>query len=194
MKQGGLPKYLFTMLTEDGKISRSHGLPRTLLEQQALQLGIPIIFNSATWDHYEIKFQQILQEYMLNRIEYGVFGDIDVESHRDWCIRMCAANNLGVFHPLWKRSRKELMKEFIDLGFEAVIVATQADKLGSEWLGRKIDHVTMKVLEKTGIDMCGESGEYHTLVTGGPIFKSKLIFKTEKVVSNDGYWFLKVSE
>lgn len=193
IQQGGLPRYLFTMLTEDDRISRSHGLPRFLLEEQALKLDIPIIFNSATWNQYETEFQKTLQKCMANQIQYGVFGDIDVESHRQWCLKMCSANGIEVFHPLWQRPRKELIREFIGLGFKAIIVVTQADKLGSEWLGRTIDEVTLKELEKTGVDICGELGEYHTLVTDGPTFKSALTIKKQEVMLHNGRWYLKIS-
>ncbi|MBI5556091.1 MAG: diphthine--ammonia ligase [Deltaproteobacteria bacterium] len=192
IKQGGRPQSLFTMLTEDGRNSRSHGLPKSLLEQQARQLGLPIVFGSATWGGYETKFQAALRECRQQGIEHGVFGDIDVEPHREWCLRMCQAKGLGVFHPLWQRSRRELLREFIDLGFTAIIVVTQADKLGPEWLGRTIDDAAMRELAQTGIDICGELGEYHTLVTGGPLFKSELTFTRKETVHHDGYWFLKL--
>jgi uncharacterized protein (TIGR00290 family) len=178
------------MLTEDGRSSRSHGLSRELLEEQARQMGLPIVFNSATWDEYEMKFQETLRECRSQGIESGVFGDIDVEPHREWCVRVGAAAGMGVFHPLWQRSRRELLTEFLDLGFKAMIVVTQADKLGPEWLGRTIDRAAIEEFAQTGIDICGELGEYHTLVTGGPLFKADLSVSRKDVVLQDGYWFL----
>ncbi|MDD5765914.1 MAG: diphthine--ammonia ligase [Candidatus Marinimicrobia bacterium] len=194
IRQGAIPQCLFTMLTEGGQSSRSHGLSRKLLEQQSRLMSIPILFNSATWSQYEAKFQETLLECKSQGIEGVVFGDIDVESHRDWCIRVCSANGLEALHPLWKRSRRELLTEFIELGFKSIIVATQADKLGPEWLGRTIDEQAMNELEKTGIDICGELGEYHTLVTGGPLFKSELIVSRKEVLQHDGQWFLTIAE
>jgi diphthamide synthase (EF-2-diphthine--ammonia ligase) len=73
-----------------------------------------------------------------------------------------------------------------------MIVVTQADKLGPEWLGRTIDGPAMQELAQ-GIDICGELGEYHTLVTGGPLFKSELRFSRKEVVSDGGYWFLQLA-
>ena len=193
MQQGGRPQCLFNMLAEDGQSSRSHGLPKGLLEQQAQHLGLPILFNAATWDQYETKFQETLRECRSQGIENGVFGDIDVEPHREWCLRVCKAEGMGVFHPLWQCSRQELLREFIDLGFKAMIVVTQADKLGPEWLGRTIDGPVMRELAQTGIDICGELGEYHTLVTGGPLFKAELTFTRKEVVRDGGYWFLQLA-
>ena len=194
IQTGGRPRYLFTMMTEDDRTSRSHGLPRSLLEQQARQLGIPIVFRSATWDEYEATFLAALHEFKAEGVEAGVFGDIDVESHRDWCLRVCNSSGLQPCHPLWKRPRHELLEEFVDLQFKARIVVTKADKLGSEWLGRIIDHDTIGKLEKAGIDASGELGEYHTVVTDGPIFQSETLLRTQETVLHDGYWFLKLSD
>jgi diphthamide synthase (EF-2-diphthine--ammonia ligase) len=42
------------------------------------------------------------------------------------------------------------------------------------------------------ITPCGEAGEYHTLVTNGPLFKKELeIVSTEKI-SRDEHWFLDI--
>ena len=193
IQRGGIPKYLFTMMTEDHHTSRSHSLPRSLLEQQAQQLGIPIVFRSATWDEYEATFLAALHEFKAEGVEAGVFGDIDVESNRDWCLRVCNSTGILLVHPLWKRPRHELLEEFIDLQFKARVVVTKADKLGSEWLGRSIDRDTLVELEKVGIDASGELGEYHTVVTDGPIFKSCITLKNEETHLHDGYWFMKVS-
>ena len=41
-------------------------------------------------------------------------------------------------------------------------------------------------LKAAGIDICGENGEYHTLVTDGPIFQEPLHFKVwDKLVFGD---------
>ncbi len=90
----------------------------------------------------------------------------------------------------------ELIREFVAAGFEAVVVATRGDKLGEEWLGRKLDDAFIADMEHMGQDVtpCGEAGEYHTLVIDGPIFKQRLeIISTERVL-RDGHWFLDIKE
>ena len=188
--QGGKPAGLFTMLAENGCRSRSHGLPKDFLERQARELGMPVKFNSASWNRYEKAFLETVYEFRQQGVEYGVFGDIDIEAHREWCRQMCRTYGMETCHPLWKRSRQELLREFIDLGFKATIVVTKADKLGPKWLGRTIDMQTIKDLEKAGVDICGELGEYHTVVTGGPLFKSDLVLRKKEISQNNGHWFL----
>ncbi|MBN2084624.1 MAG: hypothetical protein JW748_05315 [Anaerolineales bacterium] len=193
IQEGGAPRFLLTMMSEDGHGSRSHGLPRPLLEEQARQIGCPIVFRSASWAEYEKVFSSALEEFRADGIEDGVFGDIDIPDHRDWCLRVCGAHGIRARHPLWKRPRRELLEEFIGLGFTATIIVTKAEKMGPDWLGRTIDARALSEMEKLGIDPSGETGEYHTVVTGGPIFQSRIAFATGKAVLHDGCWFLNVS-
>lgn len=79
---GGVPKFLLTMMADERDRSRSHGLSKKLLEEQARQLGIPIIFRKASWDEYEKIFIEAIREFKAQGIGAGVFGDIDVEPNR----------------------------------------------------------------------------------------------------------------
>ena len=88
------------------------------------------------------------------------------------------------------------MRDFIDLGFEAIVVATMADLLGEEWLGRKVDLDFIKDLEELGetkkITPCGEAREYHTFVIDGPLFKQRIEILETRDVLKDEHWFLEI--
>jgi diphthine-ammonia ligase len=183
---------LLTMMIEDGMRSRSHGLSRFLLEKQARSLGIPIVFRSASWERYESVFVSALHELRESGIETGVFGDIDVDPHREWARWVCGLSDITPVHPLWKRDRRGLLEEFIELGFKAIIVALKDDRLSEEFLGKAISRETIAELDNSGVDASGELGEYHTLVTAGPIFFSETALKTKGKVHRKGYWFLEV--
>jgi uncharacterized protein (TIGR00290 family) len=88
------------------------------------------------------------------------------------------------------------MHDFVDLGFIAVLVATQADLLGKEWLGRTIDEGFLKDLAayNKNITPCGEAGEFHSLVINGPIFKKRLQIKETDSVKKDNHWYLDIKE
>jgi uncharacterized protein (TIGR00290 family) len=90
------------------------------------------------------------------------------------------------------------LTDFINSGFEAIIVVTKADLLSDEWLGRKIDLDFIRDLGELGrtkgITLCGEAGEYHTLVIDGPLFRQRLGILKSKKVLKDGYWFLDILE
>lgn len=137
-------------------------------------------------------FVSALHEFRQKGIETGVFGDIDIDSHREWVRRVCAMADITPFHPLWKRDRRELLDEFIALGFKAIIVALKGDRLDKTFLGKKMNMETIGELEKAGVDASGELGEYHTFLTDGPIFSSKITLTTKRQVQRDGYWFLEL--
>ncbi|MEW6417351.1 MAG: diphthine--ammonia ligase [Nitrospirota bacterium] len=165
--------YLLNMISEDGKYSRSHGIGSDLLRAQAEAIGIPIVQRRTTWETYEEEFKKAVSDFKKEDVQVGVFGDIDLREHRDWVERVCKDMGIEAILPLWKEEREKLLEEFIDLGFKAIIVATQAELLNREWLGRRVDKKFVKEIKAIGnIDLCGEKGEYHTFVYDGPIFKN----------------------
>jgi uncharacterized protein (TIGR00290 family) len=190
LRDNGKARFLFTMLHEDGLRSRSHGLPVLLLEKQAQSLNIPLVTRAASWNDYEKVFTEELHRFKKLGVQAGVFGDIDLEEHRLWEEKVCQAASLSACLPLWQRPRRELAEEFIDLGFTAVIVAVNHDVVDPDFLGREYNKDTLADLERAGIDVAGEAGEFHTFVTGGPIFKEPIAIQTNRTVSSGNYSFL----
>ena len=194
---GGLKvNYLANMVTEDGKHSRTHGLSARILKLQSQAMGIPLVQRQATWQSYESEFKKMVGELKQEGIEGGVFGDIDLDEHREWVERVCRETGITPHQPLWGESQTEILRDFINSGFKAVIVATRADQLGEEWLGRKIDMDFFTRITELGrtrnITPCGETGEYHTLVIDGPLFQNRMELTQTRKVLRDGHWFLEV--
>ena len=185
---------LLTMFTEDAGRSRSHGLRRDVLAAQAACMGLPFETASASWNDYTPVFLDTLRRL---RDETGivaaVFGDIDLEPHREWCQRACDEVGIDCVHPLWGEAREALVHECIESGIEATFVAVQDGVLPPDLLGRRLDASTLDVLREHGVDAAGEQGEYHTVVTGGPMFRQPLALDAGARVLRDGYWFLDMS-
>lgn len=193
IRQGGIPKKIITMLTEDGEESRAHGLSTAVLKKQSEALNIPFATYATSWEAYEAHFINILKENREIGIDFGVFGDIDLEEHLDWIKKVCDIADITAYHPLWGKPRKEVVDEFIDYGFKAIIIAVKENVLGKEFLGREVDKDLAKELEEAGVDPAGENGEYHTVVTGGPIFAKNIGYRLEEKILRDGYWFQNIS-
>ena len=179
-------------MTEAGDSSRSHGLTETLLREQASCLGLPIVLHPASWTGYEEVFISAVRGLTDTGIRHGVFGDIDLEEHREWVERVCTTAGVSAHEPLWKEDRRDLLGEFIDSGFAATIVAIRDGTLPDEFLGRRIDWNLVDDLEAAGVDASGERGEYHTVVTDGPIFGHPLAIEPGARIVRDGYRFLDV--
>ncbi|MFH1540762.1 MAG: diphthine--ammonia ligase [Elusimicrobiota bacterium] len=185
--------YLLNMTSEDGKRSRTHGLCSNLLKLQSELIGIPIVQRKTTWKNYEKEFKKVVLNLKKENINTGIFGDIDLQEHRDWVERVCKELNIKPMLPLWKKKRETLLNKFIDVGFKAIIVATNSDFLDEEWLGCQIDNKFIKKLKVIkNVDLCGEAGEYHTFVFNGPIFKKSLNFKIGKKILKDKHWFMEI--
>lgn len=193
MREGGKPRFLLTMLTEDNERSRSHGLPVTLIRKQALALGIPLVVRATSWDDYEVTFLSALREFERQGVEVGVFGDIDIDAHREWVEQVCCSAAIRPYQPLWKQARRRLLEELFKTGFKATIVVVKEGTLDRRFLGKTLDADVVLEIEEMGIDSSGEQGEYHTVVTDGPIFSAPLHLDMKRQVLRDGYWFLEVS-
>ncbi|KAB3526768.1 Dph6-related ATP pyrophosphatase [Alkaliphilus serpentinus] len=192
LKNGGEAKALFTMFTEEDTHSRSHGLPKEVLIAQARSLNIPFVCKGATWQSYEEVFVKVLHNFKESGIQMGVFGDIDLDEHRQWQEKVCKTANVRPYLPLWKEERRKLLLEFINLGFKTMIIAAKDKVMPKSFLGKTMDLCLVEEIEKLGVDACGEEGEFHTVVYDGPIFSYPLYLKLGEKVLKNGYWFQEV--
>jgi len=192
-REGAVLDSLVTMLREDGQRSRSHGLPLDVLKDQADALGVRLITRMTSWDGYRGSLLEALAEARSHGSDLGVFGDIDLEEHRRWVSDVCSEAGVEPLLPLWEAERKTILNELLEEGYVAMIVAVRDESLGPEFLGKTLSADTIRALAAKGIDLSGEGGEYHTVVTDGPVFSRPLRLETGEVASKDGYSFLEVN-
>lgn len=187
---------LLNMITEDGTVSRSHGIRVDVLRLQGEAMGLPLIQVKSSWETYEAEFKRTLSCFKDRGIEAGIFGDIDLEEHRQWVERVSREAGIKAVLPLWgEKKRENLIEELIISGFETIVVATRKDLLGPEWLGRRIDHDFVgEISGLGGIDLSGENGEYHTFVLWGPIFKKRINIMRAEKITRDQHHFLDIAK
>lgn len=186
--------HLLNMTAEDGKRSRSHGVRTGVIHKQAEAMGLILVQPRSSWETYEAEFKKAVSALKQQGIGTGIFGDIDLEEHREWVERVSNDVGIGAVLPIWRGKRESILQEFIEAGFEAIVVATKKDVLGEEWLGRTIDDDFINDISKIeGIDIAGENGEYHTLVLSGPVFERRInIIQSEKILQGE-HCFLDIS-
>lgn len=190
ISKGYKPLVLLNMMNENGKISRSHGLSTFLLDEQAKVLGLPIKKVPATWGNYEEKYIEALKEMKPSyNLHAAVYGDIDLQPHREWEEKVCKIAGIEAVLPLWQQNRMKLVLQMINSGIKAIIVSCNT-KMGEKYLGAEITEDLINELEIMGIDACGENGEYHTVVLDCPLFSKQVqLPKYIKKTHND-YCFL----
>lgn len=190
-RAGAEPRFLVSMMIESGDRSRSHGLSRELLLAQADAIGVPIRFVAASWSAYEAELRRAISAGAREHGAVGgVFGDIDIERHREWVERVAAEAGSRALLPLWQRDRRQLMRDLLACGFEAVVVAVREGVLSPELLGRTIDADFVEEVVAAGADAAGENGEYHSVVVDGPLFRRRLQLEAGERSLRDGVWFL----
>jgi len=194
LQKGYQIDYLVNMVTLDGQLSCSHGLAASWIKLQAQALGLPLIQKPTTGDNYEAVFIDTLAGLKKEGVTAGVFGDIDFLPHLDWIEKICRKAGIVPFVPLWGDDQNKIINNFIELGFVSVVVATRADLLGQEWLGRRIDAGFLRDIAalKKGITACGEAGEFHSLVIDGPLFKKRLEIRETQKAQRKDHWYLEI--
>ncbi len=192
LKAGSIPKRLWTMFEEDKERSKSHALPFEVVEAQAERIGVPLMIRGAGWKGYEVQFLDAMKECKDAGIDHGVFGDIDLVDHLEWVQKTCAKVGMEAVHPLWMEPRRKILEEFVEAGFEAYIVVVNTKMMPAHFIGRKFTIELMDELDVLGIDSCGESGEFHTVVVDGPIFSERVPVVFTGQHERDGYVFLDI--
>lgn len=197
-------RYLFTSFSEVFDRVSIHGVRTALLERQVQLLGLPLYAlklpempDMATYEH-EMRLH--MMRFREEGITHSIFGDIFLEDLREYREQQFAALGMEVIFPLWKRDSRELITQFIDLGYKTIVVAARDDL--KALCGKVIDHAFIAGLPD-GVDLCGENGEFHTFVFDGPLFPSAVEFKTGELVFKPfpastnadplrlkGYWYL----
>jgi len=199
IKQGYKVTQLLNFISRESKRGCFHGIERKLLRLQAELIGIPLVQKEVSPDmeKYEEEFKEAVSGLKANGFRSMVFGDIYLDEHRDWVERVCGDLKIAAVEPLWNGSPAGLMREFIGLGFKAILVSCKADIMGKEFLGRQITQELIDELSGMNICPCGENGEYHTLVVDGPIFKRPINIIKSKPLLKEGFWkhwFLDIKE
>jgi uncharacterized protein (TIGR00290 family) len=183
---------LLTTITEDYDRVSMHGVPRTLVEQQADSLGLPLeeifISKASSNEEYESKMREVLTRFQQVGVSSVVFGDVfleEVRKHRE--DNLAKLGMRGIF-PVWGRDTVELTTSFIALGFQAVITCVDSKVMDKRFLGRILDKQFLAELP-VNVDPAGENGEFHSFVFAGPIFKKRIAYTTGEQVLRDSFYF-----
>jgi uncharacterized protein (TIGR00290 family) len=166
---------LLTTVTEDYDRISMHGVRRTLLEQQAAAAGLPLhvvlVPRECTNEIYEERMTAVLTGIRDAGVRRVAFGDLFLEDLRAYRESRLAAFGMEALFPLWGRDTAALAREFLRLGFAAVLVCVDTESLSAGFAGRSFDEDLLRDLPP-GVDPCGENGEFHTFVHAGPIFRA----------------------
>jgi uncharacterized protein (TIGR00290 family) len=194
---------LLTTLSEKYNRISMHGVRSELLEAQAESMGLALekVFlpESSGMDEYERILGIKMNELKSRHLTHAAFGDIFLEDLKEFRINQLAKAGMQTLFPLWKVDTKELIREFLDLGFKTMVVCVNEKYLDKSFAGRIIDEQFIRDLPGS-VDVCGENGEYHSFVFDGPVFTKPVKFRKgeleHRIYENSadphlqsGFWF-----
>ena len=193
-------KYLLTFRPE-GKQFHAH--PIRVMEGQASALGLELIFVTIpadTTDYMQAYIDGTKKIQQEHGIQVVVTGDMDLVGtmDRNWIERCCerVGGDMKCDLPLWNANREECLEELLREGFEIIFSCVKSPFFDGNWINRVLDQATLAELKRMAdkgltdeqiqsglkpLDLCGERGEYHTMVVNGPIYSSKVAIDSNDV-------------
>ncbi len=196
---------LLTTVNRDTHRSTMHGIPLSLLKKQAESIGLPLYIVDLTpqggMEDYSSAMENAVRYFKEEEVTHFIFGDIFLQDVRGYRERQLVPYGIEVLEPLWGKTSKEIMDDFLSSGLKTVVVTTMADGLGEAAIGKLIDRCFVDSLPDY-VDPNGENGEYHTFCYDGPIYRWPVPFQLGRPFSEsydirmeDGsirqftYWF-----
>lgn len=183
---------LVTTVTEEYDRISMHGVRRALLEAQASSLALPLhiaaIHQGCTNAGYEESVARVLAPLVESGVTHVVCGDLYLADIRAYRERQLSALGLQALFPLWLRDTTALAHDFIQRGYTATLCCVDPVQIAPHLVGRAYDLALLDDLPPTA-DPCGENGEFHTFVHGGPIYRSAIQISVGDRVNRDGFWF-----
>jgi len=197
LKEGHDVAYLVVFVAETWP-SFCH--PLAIMELQAKALGIPLL-KLEVKEPYEKSYREAISHLIDKKgIEGIVTGDIYVvdDLHGRWMDKVTKGLDISVIMPLWDQNTSKVLDEEVSSGFRSIFTCLGQQWFTEEWLGRELNKTSVKDLKalakETGMDPCGENGEYHTMTIDGPIFKETINISKFTKEKRNNRLFIKISE
>jgi len=150
---------------------RFHATRSSVVAAQAKATGAGQWYGiGSSWPAMEAQLVVELGKMRDSGVEGVVFGDIHLADVRAWYEDRVRAAGLEHVEPIWGEQPADLLREFVDIGGRAVVTCVDLMRLDASWLGRIVDERFVHDITDTGVDVCGENGEFHTFAFEGPMF------------------------
>ena len=197
MQQGFEINRILTVIPEDKYSYMYHTPNLSITEMQAQAMGLKCIKIMGEKDDELLSLKKFLEDAYE---DFVIVGAVASEYQFYRILFVCEEIGKKVYLPLWRKDPLKLLKNLVLEEFEVIIVSVAAEGLGKEFLGRKIDEETVKILEEKmeryGVNPIGEGGEFETCVLNAPIFRRKIKVKRAKIDwrGSHGYYIIENAE
>lgn len=186
---------VLTAINEADDRVQMHSVRHTLLDRQIEALGLPpikvMLPSPCPNEIYEARMEQAFGRLRAEGVWHIVYGDLFLEEIRAYRMTQMKAAGMRAIFPLWGRDTGGLADAMISSGLETRICCVDTKRLDRGFAARNFDADFLRDLP-AGIDPCGENGEFHTVVTAGPIFAAPIATSVGEIVERDGFAYADV--
>jgi len=183
-------KGLFTTIHERNRRVSLHGTSLALLERQAMEASLPLrvipLPDPCPIEIYTDLLGRFVRRCVLEGIEAMAFGDLRLEDVRRFREANLAGTGIRPLFPLWGLPAAELVEEMLASGLRARVACVDTKRLPASFAGRPWSRRFLADLPE-GCDPCGENGEFHTVVTAGPMFTRPIPVRPGKIMRRQGF-------
>jgi len=169
-----------------------HAVRRTLVEQQAAAVDLPLWTVPLPWPCSNAEYERIMSDVCRQAVASGydtiAFGDLFLTEVREYRERTLQGTGLTPIFPVWGLPTDALAAEMIAAGLKAKITCVDPKILPAALAGSDFNDAFLKSLPP-GTDPCGEKGEFHSFVYNGPMFRRPVPASVGEVVERDGFVF-----
>jgi uncharacterized protein (TIGR00290 family) len=176
---------------------RAH--PLTVMKKQAEALGIPHVVIALCEPYKESYEEAILQIKNLYQIDTIVTGDIaEIHGNTNWMTERSKPAQVNVLLPLWHLERSHILNKLFDTGFKIIFSCVKEPWFTSDWLGKELTRDVVpelnKIHEEKDLDICGEQGEYHTLVLDSPLYNNEIVINSFTEQKDDLIMYMEINK
>jgi uncharacterized protein (TIGR00290 family) len=179
-----------TTVTETFERVSMHGVRRDILEAQLAAAGLPPVIVPIPWpcpnETYEARMAEAVRAARAQGVTHMIFGDLFLSDVRAYREQKLAGTGIAPVFPLWGRPTAALAREMIAGGLEALLVCVDTAQIDETFAGRHFDETSLRELPPSA-DPCGENGEFHTCVTGGPMFSRHIAVTPGEIVRREQF-------
>ncbi|WP_341904293.1 diphthine--ammonia ligase [Fluviicola taffensis] len=186
---------IVALITFHSKSTEFRAHSREWMELQSKSLGIPHLLleiQEPFAENYELQLQKLKDQL---DVTLAVSGDIsEVHGNSNWISDRAQAVGIKTFLPLWDMERTEVIKQLQEFDFEVLVTMVKSPWLDRTFVGRKMDSKLIEEFKalgiENGLDLCGEQGEYHTMVLNGPAYRSPILMNGFKIIQHEELFHL----
>jgi uncharacterized protein (TIGR00290 family) len=186
---------LFTTVNSAFGRVAMHAVRIELLRQQAQAVGLPLHLIEIPYPCSNEQYASVMADFVAQAANNGVrcmaFGDLFLPDVRRYREERLQGTGIEPVFPLWGKPTRKLLAEMLASGLRACLTCVDPRVLPAEFAGRELTPAVLDSLP-SGIDPCGENGEFHTFVFDGPMFTRPLDIEMGEVVTRDGFVFADV--